>query len=360
MTSKISKSIGVLNVGSSSFKYAFFEESLKLIEKGQESGFEDWAKKAKGYKDALVSFGHRVVHGGDKYFEPIIINDEVLADLEKLSSLAPLHNPPALKVVKQCRQFFPNTTNVAVFDTGFYKNLPSYTRYYAIPLDLDPQIRRYGFHGTSHQYVAEEAAKKIGKPLSELKMITVHLGAGCSITAIEDGQPIDTSMGFTPLEGLMMATRCGSIDPAIIFYLARAKKMNLDDLEKLLNEKSGLLGVSGVSIDPREILTVANQATDQSSPEEKAQAVKAGLALQMYAYQVKKYIGAYFVALGGLDALVFTGKVGENSELIRGMITNGLEGLGQFTTLVIPTDEELAIAKKILPFIKELIKEQFF
>ena len=353
MLDTTNKIIGILNVGSSSFKYAFFDNTLKSKERGQVSNFEEWVEKAENYKEALIGFAHRVVHGGNKYFEPTIIHEKILSELQELSSLAALHNPPALKIIQQCKEIFPNLPNLAVFDTGFYKNLPIYTRYYPIPLSLDPKIRRYGFHGTSHQYVAEEAAKKLNRPLAELKVITVHLGAGCSITAIEDGQPIDTSMGFTPLEGLMMASRCGSIDPAIIFYLVREKKMSLDEVEKLLNEQSGLLGVSSVSTDPREILAVANKIGEKSTPEEKEQALKAGLALQMYAYQVKKYIGAYFVALGGLDALVFTGKVGENSELIREMITNGLEVLGQFTTLVIPTDEELAIAKKIKPLLEK-------
>ncbi|MDP2874479.1 MAG: acetate/propionate family kinase [bacterium] len=346
--------IAVLNIGSSSFKYTFYDEDFKAIEKGQAEDFPDWQLKAEKYLKDLVAIGHRMVHGADKYFDPTVVNDQVFADLTEFSVLAPLHNPPALKVIQLCRQAYPEIKNVAVFDTGFYKNLPLYTRLYPIPLDIDPKIRRYGFHGTSHRYVAEESAKKLGRPLTELKIITVHLGAGCSITAIEDGQPIDTSMGFTPLEGLMMATRCGSIDPAIIFYLAREKKMSLDEIEKLLNEKSGLLGVSGVSIDPREILAVANKASDKSSPEEKEQAARAGLALQMYAYRVKKYIGAYFVALGGLDALVFTGKVGENSELIREMITNGLGGLGKFTVLVIPTDEELAIARQVASLLLNL------
>jgi len=339
--------IATVNVGSSTFKYAFFDDQLVSTDSGEVTDFAHFNKLVTGLPTPVTTFGHRLVHGGNRYFEPTEISQTVLDDLESFSKLAPLHNPPALAVIRQCIDTYKDTPNWAVFDTGFYKDLPSYARLYPLPVDLDPLIQHYGFHGTSHQYVAEEAASQLKRPLTDLKLITVHLGAGCSITAIEEGRPIDTSMGFTPLEGLMMATRSGSIDPAIIFYLIRERKMDLEQVEILLNKESGLLGVSGLSADPRVIISASQKVSPRASEAERQASARAGLALQMYAYRVRKYIGSYFVALGGLDALVFTGKVGENSPLIREMITNGLEVLGKFPVLIIPTNEALAIARQV-------------
>ncbi|MCG2686178.1 acetate/propionate family kinase, partial [Candidatus Parcubacteria bacterium] len=292
--------------------------------------------------------GYRIVHGGTKYFKPTRLTDEVLQDLENLSDLAPLHNPPALAVAKKALKKWPKAEHWAVFDTSFFTEMPSYTKIYALPLELTEkyQIFRYGFHGISHQYVAQEAARRLKKDLAQLKLITCHLGAGCSITALEDGQPIDTSMGFTPLEGLVMATRSGDIGPAVVSYLCQKTGLGFPEIIQTLNEKSGLLGISGLSSDLRQVIQKAQEG--KKSGEEINESVRrAGLALQIYAYRVKKYIGAYWAALGGLDALVFTGAVGENCELIREMICHGLDVLGDFKTLVIPTNEELQIAREI-------------
>ena len=295
--------------------------------------------------------------------KPTKVTDKVFTKLENFSQLAPLHNPPALEVIKTCRQELPNISNIACFDTSFFADLPDYAKYYALPPEITKkyQIQRYGFHGISHEYIAQEAAKQLNKSFEELQLITCHLGSGASITAIENGQPIDTSMGFTPLEGLMMATRSGNIDPAIPILLNK-QGLKPEEIENILNRKSGLLGISGFSGDMRDIieksqsLDEVESLTLENSKEfdsRKSQKLRAGLALQMYAYQIKKYIGAYAVALGGLDALVFTGAVAEGSKLVRSMITHGLsEVLGRFETLIIPANEELAIAKKTLAFQK--------
>lgn len=336
----------VFNVGSSSLKYAIYDLELKETDRGETDSFDVIAKQP--LKPAVI--GHRVVHGGNKYFKATIIDEQVLADLEDFSRLAPLHNPPAMEVARKSLKNWPKIPNVAVFDTAYYKDLPLFVNLYALPYGLSSQykIRRYGFHGISHEYVAKEAAKKLEKDLKELKIITVHLGAGCSITAHKDGKAYDTSMGFTPLEGLMMASRSGDIDPGIIFYLARVAGLTLENLEEILNKKSGLLGVSGVSEDLPDILEKAQveEPTEES--------YRCGLVLEMYAYRVKKYIGAYAAAMGGLDVLVFTGKIGERCELIREMITNNLGFLGDFKILVIPTNEELVIAKEVRRLISNI------
>lgn len=355
----------IFNIGSASFRWALFDEKLNRVS-GDYLEYLDFSKLEESTKNVLGTLGgptsdevgprkrhptrlwrvgHRVVHGGIEFRKPTEITDKVLAKLEALSALAPLHHPPALEVVKICRKEIPNTPNVACFDTSFYIDLPDYAKYYALPLELAERhkIFKYGFHGISHEYIAEEAAKKLKKPLEELKLITCHLGAGASICAIEDGKPIDTSMGFTPLEGLMMATRSGNLDPAIPLFLQAKGKLSQEETLELLNKKSGLLGVSGISGDVRDIIKAM-----KDEKEEQTKKSRAGLALQMYAYRVKKYIGAYAVSLGGLDALVFTGAVAEGSELVRNMITHGLfEVLGDFEILTIPGNEELAIARKI-------------
>ncbi len=347
-------SIVSLNVGSTSIKYTIYDDSLSPVDSGSPGDLDKLRQVLNSYQKDISAFAHRVVHGGDKYYEPTEITEVVFQDLTNISQLAPLHNPPALMAVRMCLDTYANTPSYAIFDTDFYKNLPPYARLYPIPTDIDPQIKRYGFHGTSHRFVAEEAAKQLGRELTDLKIISVHLGGGCSITATENGEAIDTSMGFTPLEGLMMATRSGTIDPGIIFYLIRDKGYSVDEVEDLLNNKSGLLGVSGVSIDPREIIAVSQKMGPNASEQEKVASAKAGLALQMYAYQIRKYIGAYYVALGGLDALVFTGQIGSGSQLIREMVINGLEIIGDFKTLIIETDENLSMARQI----KKLIEKQ--
>jgi len=349
----------IFNIGSASLRWGLFDEKLNKLS-GENLEYPDFSKLKELTQEILKEtdekkrppkagfiIGHRVVHGGIEFRELTEITNKVLTKLEALSELAPLHNPPGLEVIKTCRKELPDVPNIACFDTSFFANLPDYAKYYALPLGLAEKykILRYGFHGISHEYVASEAAKKLEKPLKELQLITCHLGAGASICAIEDGKPIDTSMGFTPLEGLMMATRSGNIDPAIILFLEK-KGMGPKEIEETLNKKSGLLGVSGVSGDIRDILKVIKD----ENLKEQTKKTRAGLALQMYAYQIKKYIGAYAVALGGLDALVFTGAVAEGSELVQGMITHGLsEVLGNFKVLTIPANEEFAIAQKIAP-----------
>lgn len=267
----------------------------------------------------IDSVGHRVVHGGEKFSTSILINQEVIDEIEKSIPLAPLHNPPNLSGILACKEIMPDTPQVAVFDTAFHHTLPDYAFIYPLPYELyeSDKIRRYGFHGISHRYVALEAAKMMGKNLNDLKIITCHLGNGASVAAIKNGKSIDTSMGFTPLEGLMMGTRCGSVDPAIVFYLMRTKNMTVDQVDDLFNKKSGLLGISGISNDARDVVAASESGN-----------YRANLALQIFAYRVKHYIGAYAAAMGGLDTVVMTAGVGENTEQIRELALSNLEFLG--------------------------------
>ncbi len=352
----------VFNIGSASLRWALFDQNLKEIS-GESIEYPDFSKLAKLIRSAIrenthlisenpIRVAHRVVHGGTKFAQAVRINSEVLQALKELNELAPLHNPRALKIIEICREELPKAEHYACFDTSFFTNLPGYTKFYALPLDLSRkhQILRYGFHGISHEYVAKEASEKIKRPLGELKLITAHLGSGASITAIEDGKPIDTSMGFTPLEGLMMATRSGNIDPSVPLFLEK-QGYSIEKIEDILNRESGLKGISGFTSDMREILMEVKNIDDneRSSFGSEGKKARAGLALQMYAYQVKKYIGAYTVALGGLDALILTGAIAEGAPLVREMITHGLEDtLGNFEVLTIPTNEEIAIARKIM------------
>jgi len=342
----------VFNIGSASVRWALFDKNLNRVA-GENIEYPDFSNLEKLTTDILNNLnlkgsdviGHRVVHGGPDFAKPTKITEKSISKLESLNSLAPLHNPPALRVIKTCGQVAPEIPNIVCFDTSFFVNLPDYAKFYALPWKIIEKYKiiRYGFHGISHEYSAKEAAKKLGRPLNKLKLITCHLGSGASITATENGAPIDTSMGFTPLEGLMMATRCGSIDPAIPLFLSQQEDQSAESVQQLLNQSSGLSGISGIGGDMREIIA-ATQSKD-INPERRN---RAGLALKMYAYQIKKYIGAYTVALGGIDALVFSGAVAERSELVRGMITHGLkELLGNFETIIIPTNEELAIARKV-------------
>ncbi len=307
----------------------------------------------------LYGIGHRVVHGGEKFREPTIINREVIETIRQLIPLAPLHNPPNLLGIEVALAAAPQVPQVAVFDTAFHQSIPPWAFRYALPQNLyeDHHVRRYGFHGTSHYYVAKQAALHLNRPLESLNLITLHLGNGASVTAIENGRSVDTSMGMTPLEGLIMGTRSGDIDPALIFYLAGEVDYTLDEVESLLNKKSGLKGICGVN-DMREI----EQLVEKGDP-------AARLAIEMYCYRIKKYIGAYYAALGRVDALVFTGGIGENAADIRSRCCKGLSQIGievdeskndrqtngifeiqRVTTtikiLVIPTNEELEIAEQ--------------
>jgi len=267
----------------------------------------------------IGAVGHRVVHGGEEFVGSTLITEEVIATIEKFSDLAPLHNPPNLAGIRAAVAVMPNVPQVAVFDTAFHQTMPPCAYTYALPYDLyrKYRIRRYGFHGTSHRYVTMKAAELLGKPLSETNIITCHLGNGGSITAVRGGKSVDTSMGFTPLEGLVMGTRCGDIDPAITFFLAEHNVASFEDINAIYNKKSGLLGLSGVSNDMRQV----KEAADNDNP-------RAKLATEVYAYRIRKYIGAYTAVIGRLDAVVFTGGVGENAVFMREMVMKGLEPLG--------------------------------
>ena len=305
----------------------------------------------------LGAVGHRVVHGGEYFSEPTIINDEVIEKIEKVSPLAPLHNPVNLIGIKAISKVNPSLVQVAVFDTAFHQSIPDFAYHYALPYEYytQNQVRRYGFHGTSHHYVAKEAAKILQKDINKCNLITLHLGNGASMAAIKNGKSIDTSMGLTPLEGLVMGTRCGDIDPAIIFYLSRNLNLSIDELDNILNKKSGLKGICGIN-DMREIETKAKEGDE-----------KAKLALEIFCYRIKKYIGAYSVAIGRVDALVFTGGIGEHSSTVREKVCSELfDTLGikldikanlkhdtvisqndsKIKLFVIPTNEELEIAKQ--------------
>ncbi len=316
--------------------------------------------------DELDAIGHRVVHGGSDFSEPTLITKEVIETIRSLIPLAPLHNPANLKGIEVIDKAYPDLAQVAVFDTAFHQTMPEQASLYPIPYDLYQRsgIRRYGFHGTSHAYVAKEAAKMTGEDLNSLNLITLHLGNGASATAIRSGKSIDTSMGLTPLEGLMMGTRCGDIDPAIIPFLSHNLKMDIDAIDKMLNKESGLKGICGTN-DMREVIKQAESNEKMST-----------LALEMYAYRIKKYIGAYTAILGRVNAIVFTGGIGEHAAKIREMICEGLnESIGlkvdlikneesskrkraihdeksSIKILVIPTNEELEIALQTEKIIK--------
>ena len=305
--------------------------------------------------DALFAIGHRVVHGGDIFQESVLISDEVIDKIRNTIPLAPLHNPVNLAGIETMRHLCPQVPQVAVFDSAFFRSLPAHSYRYALPENMfQYHIRRYGFHGISHHYVARQAADILHQTLETLRLITLHLGNGASAAAIREGVCIDTSMGMTPLEGLIMGTRCGDIDPSIHFYLARSLGMNFDEIELLLNNESGLKGLCGVS-DMREVHRLANDGNEQ-----------ARLAIDMYCYRIVKYVGAYYAILGGLDALVFTAGIGEHDPMIRQSICKRLsvlsinlndkrnqdsasiisDGDSPVKVLVIRTNEELEIARQ--------------
>ena len=313
-----------------------------------------------GSPKEIAAIGHRVVHGGERFSQPTVIDEEVKAAIRSLIPLAPLHNPANLTGIEVAQELFPAATQVAVFDTAFHQTMPARAYRYALPTNLYEEhgVRVYGFHGTSHLYVTRQAIKYLGRPATETNLITAHLGNGCSITAVKGGRSVDTSMGFSPLAGLIMGTRSGDVDPALPYFLGTALGMSFADIDRLLNKQSGMLGLTGQN-DLREI----------EERQMKGDA-EAGLALEMYAYRIKKYVGAYMAALGRVDALVFTAGVGQHSDIVRQLVCQDLGHLGilldpgknkqggtaavteiqaadsEVKILIIPTNEELEIASQ--------------
>jgi acetate kinase len=321
----------------------------------------------------IEAVGHRVVHGGEAFDEPTKITKEVEQTIEDLFSLAPLHNPANLKGIQVAQEIFSELSHIAVFDTSFHQTLPKRAYNYALPKDLREKyaLRRYGFHGTSHQYVAEQAAEQIGRPLQQLRIITCHLGNGASLAAVEYGRSVETSMGLTPLEGLVMGTRSGDVDPGVLFHIAREEGLSVDDLDRILNKESGLKGLSNMSNDMRDIIEKSADGDEDCR-----------LALAVFTHRLRKYIGAYAAAMGGVDAIVFTGGIGENSAVVRHRACQRLEFLGAildedanhdlilgkekpagfFSTansmvklLAVKTDEQLAIAREA----RRVVEEEF-
>lgn len=279
------------------------------------------SSKLEGRDLRVDAVGHRVVHGGEQFREPVVIDDDVVAAIDRLAEWAPLHNPGSIAGIKGARTILGSQIPmVAVFDTAFHRSIPLQAATYAIDLDLAKKhgIRRYGFHGIAHASLAGICAAAVNRPLAQLRLITLQLGNGCSATAIDRGRSVDTSMGFTPLEGLVMGTRSGDVDPAVVGYLVRREGLSVDEVERLLNERSGLLGLSGLSGDMRELLNAAEGKPDS----------RAALAVDMFCYRVRKYIGAYLAVLGGADALVFGGGIGERSAVIRSRICGGMGWCG--------------------------------
>ncbi len=317
--------------------------------------------------DEISAVGHRVVHGGEKFNKSVIINDELKKAVEECVPLAPLHNPANIIGIEACEKAMPGVPQVGVFDTAFHQTMPKEAYMYGIPYGMyeKHRIRRYGFHGTSHKYVSQQAALMLNKPIEDLKIITFHLGNGSSITAVDGGKSIDTSMGFTPLAGVIMGTRSGDIDPAIVKFIADAENMSLEEVDTLLNKKSGVDGISGVSSDFRDLEAAQAEGNE-----------KAALALDMFSYSVRKFLGQYIVAMGGVDAVVFTAGIGENTPMMREAILKNTEFLGievdadknaqairgaqmdisteasRVRVLVIPTNEELMIAQETQELLK--------
>jgi len=310
-------------------------------------------------KSEISAVGHRVVHGAEQFTKSVLITDDTIKQIEACIEIAPLHNPHNLKGILVCKELLPDVPQVAVFDTAFHQTMDDYVYMYALPYKYYKKykFRRYGFHGTSHFYVAHKAAEIVGKEISKLKIITCHLGNGASIAAVKYGKSIDTSMGFTPLEGLIMGTRCGDVDPAMVLFVMEKDHLGPHECDTLMNKESGLIGISGISSDMRDIIKAYEGGND-----------RARLALQMYSYRIKKYIGMYAASLNGVDIIVFTGGVGEKAVLIRSMCCTDMEYLGidfdeeknkkavgtegeltaqgsKVRVLCIPTNEELVIAK---------------
>ncbi len=383
----------VINAGSSSLKYQFIDiDTKQVLAKGlcerigidgkltqKVSGRDNFVREdaMKDHSDAIRmviealtdkevgvisdmkeidAVGHRVVHGGEIFSGSVMIDDAVMDALQQCVPLAPLHNPANIIGIEACAKIMPDVPQVGVFDTAFHQTMPQKAYMYALPYEMyeKHKIRRYGFHGASHKYVSGRAAEMLGKKPEDLKIITLHLGNGSSITAVDGGKSVDTSMGFTPLAGVTMGTRCGDIDPAIVTFLMENEGLDAKGVDALMNKESGVFGISGLSSDFRDL-----EAAMDTDP-------KAKLALDMFAYSVKRYVGAYAAAMGGVDAIVFTAGIGENTALMRAAITEGLEFMGikvdpelnkvrgeekdisaegaTVRTLVIPTDEEMMIA----------------
>ena len=313
----------------------------------------------------ISAVGHRIVHGGEKFKESVIIDEDVINVIRECVELAPLHNPSNIIGIEACKHIMPNVPMVAVFDTAFHQTMPRHAYIYALPYEIYEKykLRTYGFHGTSHKYVTERAAKMLGKPVDSLKIITCHLGNGASICAVKYGKSIETSMGFTPLQGLCMGTRSGTIDPAVITFLMEKEKMTVKDVSDFLNKKSGVLGISGVSSDFRDIEEAAKNGDD-----------RAKLSLEIFCYRVKRFIGDYAAIMNGVDAVVFTAGIGENNGYVREEILRDMDFLGikidleknltkgqeidistpdaTVKTLVIPTNEELEIARETIRLVK--------
>ncbi|AXA35915.1 MAG: acetate kinase [Candidatus Hydrogenedentota bacterium] len=398
----------VLNVGSSSVKFELIETSLEAIQNGTERKLGRGLVDKIGMTTSTVKFqapgkdqfvdtpnvpdhqtaikhvlsllcdpktgaianvseieavGHRVVHGGEDFVQSTLIDDAALEKIRECFELAPLHNPHNYKGIRLMQEALPNIPHVAVFDTSFHQTMPKYAYIYALPYEVYQKykVRRYGFHGTSHRYMTYALETRFAKkPRKEFKAITVHLGNGCSLAAVDGGRSIDTSMGFTPLEGLIMGTRCGDVDPAVILYLMAKEDHSLQEMNTILNKFSGLKGISGVSNDMRELVAAMREGNERAT-----------LAVRAFAYRVRKYIGAYHAALGGADYIAFAGGIGENSPLVRELILDGMEKLGiildkgrnnsvggtgslggeitaegsPIRAFVVPTDEELVIAR---------------
>ncbi len=393
----------IINCGSSSLKYQVIDMSTEtaltvgLVERigiegsvliNEKEGMDKWKlevpmndhKDAIGHvlkaiidpeqgvissMDEIEAVGHRVVHAGEKYASSVVITEDVINALEECIELAPLHNPPNILGIKACQELMPSTPMVGVFDTAFHQSMPAKSYIYALPYEYYEKygVRRYGFHGTSHFYVSGRAADMLGKDVEDVKVITCHLGNGASVAAVKGGKVINTSMGFTPLEGLAMGTRCGDMDPAITTFLMNKEGMSVDEVNNVMNKKSGVFGISGVSSDFRDIEGAAADGNE-----------RAILALDSYAQRVKGYIGSYLAQLNGADAIVFTAGVGENGISMREMICSELENLGikldaeknnvrgketiisaddsKIKILLIPTNEELVIARDTLRLTK--------
>jgi acetate kinase len=398
---EVVEKILVVNSGSSSLKYSIFEAEsavsaahgvverigttgTRLVQRGprgerrcelpqggHREAFDAMVRELSAPDTGVLrdvaeirAVGHRVVHGGERFAQAVVVDDDVLRAIEALGPLAPLHNPVNAAGIREARRVFSAVPHVAVFDTAFHQTLPPHAYLYGLPYEFYEQkgVRRYGFHGTSHAYVSLAAAQHLGRHYDALSIVSCHLGNGASLCAVDHGRSIDTSMGMTPGEGLIMGTRCGDIDPGVLLHLERTEGMDAAQLDEVLNERSGLLGLSGISSDMREIEAAAEAGNR-----------RALLALQAFSYRVRKYIGAYVAALGGLDVLIFTGGIGQGSAAVRSLATQGLDCMGialdvrrnleargfdeiceistddsPATVLVVPTDEEQRIAHETL------------
>lgn len=316
--------------------------------------------------DEIGAVGHRIVHGGEKFAGSVIVTDEVVQAIEECADLAPLHNPANLIGIRSCEKIMPGVLQAAVFDTAFHQTMPKKAYLYGLPYEYYEKykVRRYGFHGTSHDFVSARAAQILGKDRKDLRIIVCHLGNGASISAVKHGESVDTSMGLTPLEGLIMGTRCGDIDPAVVSFLGEKEQLSYQELSDVMNKKSGVLGMSGISSDFRDLGEAADKGDE-----------RAKMTLDAYAYRVAKYIGAYTAAMGGVDVIAFTAGVGENNISMREMIGEYLEFLGtkidreknnlrgeevvistpesRVSVMVVPTNEELAIARETLRLVSD-------